>query len=93
MNDDIASQNIHWPEQEGPKVLSKYCWWEPVRVETEARMEFACIIKFIEVNRPMFAVRKLYDFARIRISLSFRFIYWNNISYKGRLVSVVPVCF
>ncbi|MBE7046332.1 MAG: hypothetical protein E7396_02835 [Ruminococcaceae bacterium] len=62
MNDGIASQNIHWPEQEGPKVLSKYCWWEPVRVESEAKKEFSCVIKFVKVERPMFSVRELYDF-------------------------------
>ena len=60
MNDGIASQNIHWPEQEGPKVLSKYCWWEPVRVESEAKKEFSCVIKFVKVERPMFSVRELY---------------------------------
>ena len=63
MSDEVASQNIHWPEQEGPKVLSKYCWWEPVRVESDARSEFSCIIKFVKVDRPKFAVRDLFDFA------------------------------
>ncbi|MBE7053929.1 MAG: hypothetical protein E7391_06625 [Ruminococcaceae bacterium] len=63
MEDDMARQSIIWPEQEGPKVLSKYCWWNPVRVEKEPRTRFACIIKPIEVKRPKFSFRELLDFA------------------------------
>ena len=56
-------QALLWPEQEGPKVLSKRCWMMPFRGDMAPQSAFTGIIKVSPIQEKRRAYHALLDFA------------------------------
>lgn len=59
IDDENTYQSLCWPEQEGPRVLTKRYWNPPFMGEMEPCQHFSAIIMVFEVDKPRGQVKNL----------------------------------